>query len=105
MSIIAPQLQPVEKRPSFKALGFKLFPVLRLPSEEVEARGVAIYQSRLRSELETSDDGRVVAIDVESEEYEVADTTVEAMCRLAARHPEAQVWIERIGCRAACVIR
>ena len=105
MPAIASQLEPVEKRPSFKALGVKLFPVLRLPSEEVEARGVAIYQSRLRSGLETSDDGRVVAIDVESEEYEVADTTVEAMCRLAARYPDAQVWIERIGCRAACVIR
>ncbi len=105
MSAIALAPESVVDRPSFMALGVKLLPILRLPSEEVEARGVAIYQSRLKPDLESSHDGRVVAIDVESEDFEVADTAVDAMCRLAARHPDAQVWIERIGCRAATVIR
>ena len=97
--------EPVERAPAFKALGLKLFPILRMPSEKVAELGEAIYQSHLRSKLESTNDGRVVAIDVESEDYEVADSTVEAMSRLAVRRPEAQVWIERIGCRSACVIR
>lgn len=75
--------------------------VLRLPREEIGVRGEAIYASKLRAILEPQDRGRFVAIDVETEDYEVADEAHEASDRLHERHPAAQVLVERIGYPAA----
>ena len=72
-------------------------PGLRLPDREIADRGHAIYQNRLKELLEPSSRDKLVAIDVESEDYEVADETLDAMDRLLERHPEAQIWVERIG--------
>lgn len=78
---------------------------LRLPKEEIGLRGVAIYEAKLRSILEPQYRGKFIAIDVESEDYEVADEAREARVRLHDRRPEAQVLVERIGYPAAFVAR
>jgi hypothetical protein len=43
--------------------------------------------------------GKIVAIDIETGNYEVADNVLPATRRLFARHPEAQPWVIRIGHR------
>lgn len=55
-----------------------------------------IYE-RLRPTLEQTDQGRIVAIDVDSGAYEVADETIEAATRLRVRYPEAPIWFVRVG--------
>ena len=73
----------------------------RLPKREVGERGRRIYQSKLPELLESGFKGLFVAIDVLSEEYEVAEEARDAGERLRARHPDAQVLVERIGYPAA----
>ena len=75
--------------------------IRRLAREEIGDRGVAIYASKLRPLLEPQFRGKFVAIDVETEDYEVADEAHEASDRLHQRHPAAQVLVERIGYPAA----
>ena len=72
-------------------------PGLRLPDQEIAGRGKAIYRNQLKELLEPTRRGQFVAIDVETEDYEVADETMDAMDRLQERVPEAQIWVERIG--------
>ncbi len=76
-------------------------PVRRLLREEIGERGVEIYESKLRAVLEPQFHGQFVAIDVETEDYEVADEAATASDRLWERRPEAQVLVERIGYPAA----
>ncbi len=78
---------------------------LRLSPNEIGVRGEAIYSSRLRSILEPQHRGQFVAIDVESEDYEVADEAHEASDRLHQRRPSAQVLVERVGYPAAFHVR
>ncbi len=73
----------------------------RLPKHEVGERGRRIYQSRLPGLLEAGLKGLFVAIDVVSEECEVAEEARDAGERLRAKHPDAQVLVERIGYPAA----
>ena len=44
--------------------------------------------------------GKVVAIDVNTEEYEIADSALDAATALLARLPDADIWLIRIGYRA-----
>lgn len=76
-------------------------PVRRLSRDEIGQRGVKIYDSKLRTVLEPQFHGRFVAIDVETEDYEVGDEAATASDRLWERRPEAQVLVERIGYPAA----
>ena len=76
-------------------------PTRRLLREEIGELGVQIYESRLRAVLEPQFRGQFVAIDVETEDYEVANEAAIASDRLWARRPDAQVLIERIGYPAA----
>lgn len=76
-------------------------PTRRLLREEIGERGVQIYESRLRALLEPQFRGQFVAIDVETEDYEVANEAATASDRLWERRPDAQVLIERIGYPAA----
>ncbi len=41
--------------------------------------------------------GKIVAIDIETEEFGVADNTLTASDRLLARCPDAQTWFVRVG--------
>lgn len=77
--------------------------MLRQPkySKEEHARmGEDVYERRLRAQLEAGNDGKIVAIDVDTGEYEVAEKVLAASQRLLARLPDAQVWCVRIGHRA-----
>jgi hypothetical protein len=69
----------------------------RYSKEEHARRGEEIYEQRLRAQLELDNRGKIVAIDVDTSEYEVADEVVSASEQLLARLPNAQIWCVRIG--------
>lgn len=71
----------------------------RYPKEEYARRGNEIYESQVRQQVEEGNYGRIVAIDIETEAFEVADTTIKATDRLYERVPDAQPWVIRIGHR------
>ena len=87
--------------PIVTAIAEIVMPVRRLPRDEIGERGVQIYESKLRTLLEPQFRGQFVAIDVETEDYEVANEAADASDRLWKRRPDAQVLVERIGYAAA----
>lgn len=69
--------------------------------EEVARLGDAIYEQSVLRQAGPDDHGRFVAIDVVSGDYEIDRDELVASDRLRARHPEAQIWLRRIGSRYA----
>ncbi len=72
----------------------------RYSKEEAARRGTEIYERDIRPQVETGNKGKIIAIDIETGEYELAEDTVTASERLFQRLPDAQVWFVRIGHRA-----
>lgn len=72
----------------------------RYSKEEFARRGDEIYEMRIKQTLEDSDNGRIVAIDIETGEFELADDTMTATRQLYKRLPDAQPWVVRVGHRA-----
>jgi len=73
----------------------------RYSKEEFARRGDAIYEDKLRSTLEKGNEGKFVAIDIETGVYEVDGDELVASDRLLSRVPNAQIWLRRIGSRYA----
>jgi hypothetical protein len=71
----------------------------RYSKEEFAQRGDALYESEVRQQVEAGNHGKIVAIDLETGAFEVDASEIAACDRLEARHPEAQVWMVRIGSR------
>ncbi len=76
-------------------------PQPRYTKEEFAIRGDEIYERELRPILEKGNEGKFVAIDIETGAYEVDTDELAASDRLLARVPEAQIWLRRIGSRYA----
>jgi len=72
----------------------------RYSKEEFARRGDEIYELQIRSQVETDNHGKIVAIDIETGAFELADDTMTATRRLYDRAPDAQPWVIRIGYRA-----
>jgi hypothetical protein len=69
----------------------------RYSKEEFAQRGDTIYESAVRSQVEEGNHGKIVAIDIETGVFEVADDVVAASAQLLGRLPDAQTWFIRIG--------
>jgi hypothetical protein len=72
----------------------------RYSKEEFAQRGDRLYESEIRSQVEEGNHGRIVAIDIETGAFEVADDIVTASEQLLTKYPDAQTWFMRIGHRA-----
>lgn len=72
----------------------------RYSKEELARRGQELYESGIRQQVEAGNEGRIVAIDIETGAFEVADQVLPATDRLFERYPNAQPWVIRIGHRA-----
>jgi histidinol dehydrogenase len=72
----------------------------RYSKEEFARRGDEIYESQVRQQVEEGNHGKIVAIDIETEAFEVADDIVTASEHLLTRVPDAQTWFIRIGHQA-----
>jgi hypothetical protein len=71
----------------------------RYSKEEFARRGDEIYESQVRQQVEADNHGKIVAIDIETGDFEVDQSEIAACDRLEARRPDAQIWIVRIGSR------
>lgn len=76
-------------------------PQPRYSKEEFARRGDEIYERVLRGSLESGNEGRFVAIDIETGDYEIDADELTVSDRLLARVPNAQIWLRRIGSRYA----
>jgi DNA-binding transcriptional regulator LsrR (DeoR family) len=65
--------------------------------EEIRARGMALYETKIRSLVEAGNQDKIVAIDVESGEFELGEDTIVACDRLLDRLPDAVIWRVRVG--------
>lgn len=75
-------------------------PALYSP-EEFSRRAQEIYDREIRPNLRPDDNDRFVAIDIESGSYEIDRNDFAATERLLAKRPDAQIWLARVGQRAA----
>ncbi len=71
----------------------------RYSKEEFAERGDRLYQTQVRSQVEVGNQGKIVAIDLDTGDFEVDSREIAACDRLEARQPDAQIWIVRIGSR------
>ncbi len=69
--------------------------------EEFARRGQTIYERDIRPHLTTGDEGKLVAIDIETGTYEIDRDDYTATERLLSHYPNAQIWLLRVGHRAA----
>ena len=70
------------------------------PAEETARLGDEIYERDIRPKVEETCHGKIVAIDVDSGDYAIEDTVIDAAERLRERRPDADVWGVRVGYRA-----
>jgi hypothetical protein len=72
----------------------------RLSAEETARLGDEIYERQIRAQVEAGNRGKIVAIDVETDAYALAETALAASRLLQAQHPATEVWFMRVGHRA-----
>jgi hypothetical protein len=71
------------------------------PPQEYARRGMEIYARVVEPALRPEDNDQFVAIDIESDDFEIDADDYLASKRLLERRPQAQIWIARVGRRAA----
>ena len=72
----------------------------RYSKEEFARRGDEIYESQVRPQIEKDNHGKIVAIDIETEAFEIAKDSLTASDQLLEKYPDAQIWFVRVGHRA-----
>ncbi len=75
-------------------------PEPRYSKEEFLRRGQAIYERDIRPQVKAGDEGKFVAVDIETGAYEMDRDDYAATERLLVRQPTAQIWLLRVGHRA-----
>lgn len=77
----------------------------RRAPEEVSRLGDEAYDRHVRPKLRPEDDGKFVAIDVDTGDHEIDADDYTAGMRLRARRPSAEMWLARVGHPAAYKLR
>jgi hypothetical protein len=65
--------------------------------DEIAKRGEDLYARLVKPKLRPEDDGKFVAVDINTGEFEIDEDDCAAMMRLTDRLPAAQIWMERAG--------
>jgi hypothetical protein len=65
--------------------------------DELAALGRGIFDRKVRPALRPEDDGKFVAVDVETGDYEIDEDDYAAVVRLRSRKPEADIWLMCAG--------
>jgi hypothetical protein len=65
--------------------------------EELARRGTDVFDRCVRPALRPEDDGKFVAVDVQTGDYEIDDDDYAAVARLRDRHASADIWLVRAG--------
>jgi hypothetical protein len=77
----------------------------RQSPEEVARLGVEVFDRQVRPALRPEDDGKFVAVDIGTGDYELDEDDYSAVSRLRTRRPSAQLWLGRVGQPAAYRMR
>ena len=72
-------------------------PPARRPTDEVARLGTETYGRLVRPKLAPADDGKFVALDILTGDYEIDDDDSAAILRLRSRCPAAEIWLEMAG--------
>jgi hypothetical protein len=72
--------------------------------DELARLGGQIFDQQVRPALQPADDGKFVAIDVGTGDYEIDDDDYTAVARLRSRKPAADIWLMRAGYPTTCRI-
>ena len=73
----------------------------RRSPEEVARLGEVAFDRHVRPRLRPEDDGKFVAINVDTGDYEIDDDDYALVTRMHTRYPAADIWLMRAGCKAA----
>jgi hypothetical protein len=77
----------------------------RRTPEDLARLGSEVFERRVRPILRPEEDGKFVAIDVDTGDYEIDEDDYAAVSRLRARNPTADAWLGRVGQPAAYRMR
>ena len=77
----------------------------RRTPEELARLGSEVFERRVRPMLRPEDDGKFVALDVLTGDYEVDEDDYAAVSRLRARNSAVEAWLSRVGQPAAYRMR
>ncbi|HET6575233.1 MAG TPA: hypothetical protein VFG68_16625 [Fimbriiglobus sp.] len=69
----------------------------RRSPDELARLGADVFDRQVRPLLRPEDNGKFVAIDISTGDYEVDEDDYAAVTQLRARRPSAEVWLERAG--------
>lgn len=92
-------LSPFLQQAELPGVRFMSEPSPSLSREEIAERGDKLYAEGIEQQV-VSAKGQVVAIDVHSGDYSLAENGVLACEDLRSRKPNAEVWLVRVGSRA-----
>jgi hypothetical protein len=84
-------------RMSRKPPGVPAVPTTKRSLDELARLGGDVFDRQVRAALRPEDEGKFVAIDVESGAYEIDEDDYAAVARLRSRLPGADVWLIRAG--------
>lgn len=69
--------------------------------EEIVRRGQALYDERIRAQVESDHKGKFLVLDIETGDYEIDTDELTALHRAQAKRADAPLYLLRIGHRAA----
>ena len=73
--------------------------------DERDRLATETFDRRVRPLLRPEDDGKFVAIDIDTGDYEIDEDDYTAVMRLRTRNPGAEIWLECAGQPTAYKIR
>jgi hypothetical protein len=76
-------------------------PYAHYTAEEVASRGEALYEQRIRPQVEAKHKGQFVVVDIETGDYEIDADDLAATKRALAKRSDAVLYGLRIGYPAA----
>jgi predicted transcriptional regulator len=84
------------------AIGSQRMQAILLSREEVARRAKQLYENGIRQKVEVEENiGKMVIIDIETGDYEVDKTGLQASRNLSKKHPNARLFGIRIGYNVA----
>ncbi|VTR92596.1 Uncharacterized protein OS=Oscillatoria acuminata PCC 6304 GN=Oscil6304_2893 PE=4 SV=1 [Gemmata massiliana] len=69
--------------------------------EELARLAAEVFDRRVRPSLRPEDDGKFVAVDIGTGDFEIDEDDYTAVSRLRTRKPTAEIWLMRAGQMAA----
>lgn len=69
----------------------------RYTSQEIVQRGQALYDTRIRAEVEPQHNGKFLVLDIETGDYEIDQDSLTALDRAKAKRAEPTLYLVRVG--------